>query len=375
VNRLRIPFIRPTIPAPEEWLPFLRPSYEAKRFSNFGPASRELEERLQARFAVGDRAFVLTSSATSGLAAMLLALNIRGRVVLPAFTFPATMRAVQMAGCIPALCDVDPITWEMSCKTLEPLLAQGRVGAVVPVRAFGLCRDHDPLVRRCAADGIPVIIDSAASFGGQIRPGNWAGSQGVAEVFSFHATKVFGIGEGGAICLDQSLAADVRSALNFGIAPKATGRGLNGKLSEFAAAIGLAVLDRFDDFMCHRRHLGARYIERLSRLGELILPSSVGDTVWQCFPVLLSDELDADEFVTLAMRQGVELRRYYHPALSLCGEQGSAGAPLDTSRELASSMVCLPVYSDMSLLEQDEIIKCVEETLSTLSRRGRLPSH
>jgi dTDP-4-amino-4,6-dideoxygalactose transaminase len=237
------------MPPPAEWLPFLMESYATKRSSNFGPASQKLEDRLSSRFADGNRVFLLASSATTGLAAMLLALNIRGRVVLPAFTFPATMRAVQMAGCTPVLCDVDPVTWEMSVETLEPVLRQDRVAAVLPVRAFGFCRDYEPLVGPCAAAGIPVIVDSAAGFGGQIGSERSIGSQAIAEVFSFHATKVFGIGEGGAICVDQSLVDDVRSALNFGIAPKATSRGLNGKLSEFAAAIGLAVLDSFDDFV------------------------------------------------------------------------------------------------------------------------------
>ncbi len=358
------------MPAPEEWLPYLRESYAVKRFSNFGPASQELEERLLAKCGFEKRAFLLASSATSGLAAMLLALDIRGRVVLPAFTFPATLRAVQMAGCTPVLCDVDPATWEMTIETLEPALVEGPVHAVVPVRAFGFCRDQEPLVRRCAADGIPVILDSAGAFGGQIDASRWVGSQAVAEVFSFHATKVFGIGEGGAICVDQALAGDARSALNFGIAPQATGRGLNGKLAEFPAAIGLALLERFDDYVRHRRALAARYLEKLSHYPEFRLPCRTGNSVWQCFPALLSDDLDAGEFVRLALRQGLELRRYYHPVLSLAGEQESAaGVPLATSAELAARMICLPIYSDMSLREQDEVIACVEEILVTLAHR------
>jgi dTDP-4-amino-4,6-dideoxygalactose transaminase len=247
------------------------------------------------------------------------------------------------------------------------VLADGPVAAVLPVRAFGLCRDHEQLVRKCASTGIPVIIDSAAALGGEITSGNSLGSQGRAEVFSLHATKVFGIGEGGAICVDQSLAEDVRSALNFGIAPHATGRGFNGKLSEFAAAVGLAVLDRFDDFVRQRRELAAQYLEALSRCPELTLPRDRGNPVWQCFPVLLPHGLDAAEFVTLALQKGVELRRYYHPVLSLCGEKEPAPpVSLATSAWLASQMVCLPIYSDMSIDEQNEVIQCVKEILFTL---------
>ena len=365
MNSPRIPFLRPTVPAPDQWLPFLRESYRINRFSNFGPACLLLERRLSERFGNAERTFLLTSSGTSGLAAALLARRIRGRVALPAFTFPATMRAVEMAGCTPVLCDVDPVTWEMSPATLEPLLAAGYVDAVIPVRVFGLCRDHSALVQKCQESGVPVIMDSAAAFGGQLTPGEWVGCQGIAEVFSFHATKVFGIGEGGAICVEKALAEDVRSALNFGLAPKATGRGLNGKLSEFAAAVGLAVLDCLDESVARRRTVAARYLEELARCPDLTLPQGCGNPVWQCFPLLLPDRVDADEFVKLSSQREIEIRRYYHPALSPChtGESAPAAA-LDISRRLAAKMVCLPLYSDMSIQEQDEVIACVEQIVN-----------
>jgi len=345
------------MPAPAEWLPFLRASYQANRFTNFGPANRLLEERLTERFGMRGRTLVLASSATSGLAAMLLALGVRGRVAIPAFTFPATLRAVEMAGCTPVVCDVDQVTWEMTPATLEQALAAGRVDAVMPVRAFGLGRDHAALARRCEEAGIAMIVDAAAGFGGKLASGEWLGGQGTAEVFSFHATKVFGIGEGGAIALDEALADDVRSALNFGIGPKAIGRGLNGKLNEFAAAVGLAMLERFAELVARRREVAARYLEELEQSG-VTLPACFGDPVWQCFPVLLPEHADAEDFVRRARERDIELRRYYHPALTASG-----AASLETSLRLAAKMVCLPVYSDMSGAEQDEVIACVEEIL------------
>ncbi|MFB3827553.1 MAG: DegT/DnrJ/EryC1/StrS family aminotransferase [Bryobacteraceae bacterium] len=356
------------MPEPAEWIPFLAASYAEKRFSNFGPAARLLEERLTEKYATRGRTYVLTASATTGLAAVLMAAGIRGRVALPAFTFPATLQAVRMARCTPVLCDVDPETWEMSPATLQPALALG-VDAVMPVRAFGFCRNLQPLASMCHQAGVPMVIDSAAAFGGQLDSGEWAGAQGIAEVFSFHATKVFGIGEGGLISVDSALAEQVRRALNFGIRARGVGPGLNGKLAEFAAAVGLAALTHMDEFVARRQTLAAHYLSALSAYPRLTFPAHPGKTVWQCYPVLLPDDLNAASFVEQALEGGVEIRRYYHPALAYEDLEQSFTISLRVSQDLAHRMVCLPLYSDMSAEEQEEILQTISLAFRGLPQR------
>jgi len=138
-DAFRYPFIRPVVPAPELWLPFLEPAYAERRFANGGPAATRLEQELTAAYGRGREA-VVVSSGTAGLVAALLALDVTGRVVLPSFTFAATAYAVALAGCEPVFCEVSRDTWELDPAALA-LALEGDVAAVLHVRPFGLCRN------------------------------------------------------------------------------------------------------------------------------------------------------------------------------------------------------------------------------------------
>jgi dTDP-4-amino-4,6-dideoxygalactose transaminase len=189
-----LPFIRPTIPPPDAWLPYLQEAYQQRRFANFGPLATRLEHALTDKYGNGQREAVLVASGTAGLTAALLALNVRGKVVMPAFTFPATAHAALCAGCQPLLCDVSPQTWELDPGALSRLLQRETVGAVIHVRAFGFCRDLNEIEDVVRPFGVPLLVDAAAALGGQTAQGAYVGCQGDLEVFSLHATKVFEIG-------------------------------------------------------------------------------------------------------------------------------------------------------------------------------------
>ena len=113
------PFIRPTIPPPEAWLDVLAAAYEERRYSNFGPVGSRLEQELEQKYLSPDRSAVLVSSGTAGLIAVLLALDVRGAVAMPSFTFPATASAVALAGCRRLFVDVSSETWELDLAQLE----------------------------------------------------------------------------------------------------------------------------------------------------------------------------------------------------------------------------------------------------------------
>lgn len=356
-----IPFIRPTLPSPEAWLPFLRASYAARYFSNGGPCARQLEAALTQKYAPPHREAILVSNGTSGLTAALLALGIHGPVVVPAFTFPATAQAVLAAGCIPVFCDVSPATWELDPQSLTTILASQTIQAIIHVRAFGFCQDLTPIEAIAAAHALPLIVDAAAALGGRLPQGSYAGSQGALEVFSLHATKVFGIGEGGVIFAPSGRCADkIRTTIHFGLENgMVTGRGINGKLSEFSAAVGLALLENIDNFIAHRAHKARHYASRLATRIALAHPEAPGTPPWQSFPVLL-DPKDADlstaQVVAACKKRGLEIKRYYHPALHTQACFAS-GARLPHSEKLADRMVCLPIYSDMTTEENESVIQ------------------
>jgi len=362
-----LPFLRTNLPSPDEFLPFLEASYKSGRFSNFGPCASRLELELTERFGDGKRQVVLVASCTIGLSLTLLAMGIRRRVVVPSFTFPATAHAVLAAGCEPVFVDVHPQTWELDPEALQHCLASvPEVGAIIHVRAFGLCRDLSEVEGICRLAGLPLIVDAAAAFGGRLDTGHPVGMQGDAEVFSFHATKVFGIGEGGAVLVPRSLAESIRRASNFGLYEGSVIQaGSNGKLSEFSAAVGLAVLSRFDAAIGSRRAIADRYAAALLAHNNSGLPIRVGSPTWQTFPVCLTHGQDGDA-TALAMRDhGIEVRRYYSPPLHLMPFFSSnARGPLKVSERLSSKMICLPIYSDMTIVEQESVISAAVSTFS-----------
>lgn len=356
----KIPFIRPSLPAPERWLPFLAQSYAARMYSNSGPAALHLEAALAEKYGRG-RAAVLAGNATLGLTAALLAAGVRGPVLVPAFTFSASAHAIVQAGCSPVFCDVSPETWEMTPEILETACGQTQIAAVMPVRAFGLCRDLGPLAQAAQRQGLPMIVDSAAALGGRLEDGSHAGGQGAVEVFSLHATKVFGVGEGGALLCDEAMKQHIKRICNFGqhqgeiLEP-----GLNGKMSEMHAAVGLAVLEDIDLAIAHRQKIAARYRAELSGLGWLRHPLACGAAPYQTYPLLMDSADRVEQVLAGCAARGVELRRYYRPALHLA-PAFSRYLRLATlhAESLADRMLCLPVYSDMTADEQGQVIEAL----------------
>lgn len=363
-----LPFIRPAFPEPESWLPHLQASFRARRFSNFGPCHELLESRLSERYAVAERQAVLVANGTAGLTAALLALGVRGRVAVPSFTFPATAHAVAAAGCTPVLCDVDQQTWELTPDTLRQRIRTEGLAGIVHVRAFGFCRDLAPMEQLASDLGIPLVVDAAAALGGQLDDSRPAGIQGSAEVFSLHATKVFAIGEGGLVVTTPDLARRIRQVVNFGMRDGTVdSAGINGKLSELGAAVGLAMLERLDGHVRHRQALAQRYADALSREPRVSLAMSPGRTPWQTFPVrVLGAEPDRTvrAIVEGCLARGVELRRYYFPALHATPYFSPlVDAQPGISAGLSDAMICLPIYSDMSDNEQDEVLAAFRQSL------------
>jgi dTDP-4-amino-4,6-dideoxygalactose transaminase len=357
-----IRFIRPTVPEPEAWLPHLRSSYEQRVFANSGPAALRFEAALADRYASADREVILVANCTCGIAAALLAAGASGRVVVPAFTFPATAQAVLQSGCLPVFCDVSRETWEMDPGALEEVLARYRASAVVHVRAFGFCRDLEAIAAVAERHGARLIIDGAAALGGRLENGAFVGQQGDAEAFSMHVTKVFGVGEGGVVFASRQHAARLRQACNFGLAKgDVVMRGLNAKLSDFHAAIGLALLDRIDGYIDRRREVANRYDRVFAACAWATRAVNIGAPPMQMYPLLTASARHAEALVEASLPRGVELRRYYRPAL----HQASAFASferghLEVAEDLASRIVCLPVYSDMTDAEIDFVIGTVK---------------
>ena len=352
-------FIRPAVPSAERWTRYLEPAYRRRHYSNFGPVNQAFEAAMAARFGNG-RAAVTASSATSGLTIALSALGVRGRVLVPSFTFAATALSVQAAGCVPVFCDCSPQSLQVPAGAVaDALRSIGEISAILVVRPFGITEDLDELENLARDHGCQIVIDAAAALG---SPNANGAASGLAEVFSLHATKCFAIGEGGLILAPTVLEEALRRAQNFGfVAQETVHFAVNGKMSEFHAAIGLAVLEDFGQAIRHRQKVAQRYAAVLGTSAKVSRVWPVQLSPWSTYPVLLNPDIELAAVLAEALRRGVEVRNYYRPLHRMPHFQNDIrSGSLFHTEDVASRMVCLPVYSDMTEQEQDEILDCLD---------------
>ncbi|MGH6922957.1 MAG: DegT/DnrJ/EryC1/StrS family aminotransferase [Propylenella sp.] len=361
--------IVPDMPAPTEYLPLLEEIAQNGWYSNFGPLAQRLEAGLLEMTGAPEETCVTCCNATAGLSAALLATDRTRQVLLPAFTFPASLGAVRAAGMIPVAVDVDPDGWTLAPDLLGRALAGTGAGLVMLVAPFGMSRDWDAELEVCRKHGAAVVIDNASGLGGP-RPAKPRGED-VFEVFSMHATKPFAVGEGGAVFAHRLHDAALRSALNFALKshaePRGPAWGFNGKMSEFHAAVGIAQLRRIGNIVERRRAMAAAYRDRLARYPEVGHPQDVGCAPWQFFPILLPSRMAAELFIETAAAAGIEIRGYYRPSLSHWPRTQCFDA-CPVAEDLADRMCVLPVRSAADDSAVGEIVDLVLDALGrTLS--------
>jgi dTDP-4-amino-4,6-dideoxygalactose transaminase len=352
---------RPTGP---EFLQLMNGVIEARWFTNNGALVLRLEEALRARLGVGFCAAFCNG--TTALQAALRALDLRGEVLTTPFTFPATVHAIQWNGLTPVFCDVDPDTYNLDAARAAELVTD-RTAAVVPVHVFGNPCDVVAIDRLAAACGLRVVYDAAHALG-VLHRGRPIGNWGDLSILSFHATKLFHTAEGGAVVGRDAARFGVLALLrNFGIVSEeeVQGVGVNGKLSELHAALGLALLPGLDDEIAARGRLVQRYRARLSDIPGLRFQRLADDTVPNNAHFTLEVDADAfglsrDELHAALRAENVVTRKYFHP---LCSENASyrtlpSARPdnLPNARRLATRVMCLPLYGDLPADDVDAIV-------------------
>lgn len=353
----RYPFIRASPPNLSRVAHYFHSAVESGQYSNFGPVSRTFEIDV-AGILLGAPSATACSSATSGLTAALISADARASVAIPAFTFPATLSAVQSAGLNPVLVDVDEFTGVMSCASLEASLARTHCDAVIVVRPYGIWTDISDIADMCQRRGIHLIVDNAAGLGVDLDIVNRFRIRNSIEVFSLHATKPFGVGEGGIIAAPTQIQGRIRTALNFGIDPISHSnsfRGINGKMSELTAAVALAALEGISNRVLIRQTMASGYIARAEAAGYELYCTDFGRSPWQCFPIRISIKIEMDRLISACAARGLQVRRYYRPVLAQYCEN---------STKLSDTTLCLPIYDDENANRIDEIWSAFSEAIN-----------
>lgn len=289
--------------------------------SSEGPFVKQFESQFAAR--VGRKHGIAVCNGTAALDAAIEALGIGpgDEVIMPTFTIISCIGQIIRSGAKPVLVDSDPITWNMNVSQVESKITP-RTKAIMAVHIYGLPVDMDPILDIAKNYGLKVLED-AAQMHGQTYKGRPCGSIGDISTFSFYPNKHITTGEGGMIVTDDDrLAEDCRSLRNLCFKPQKRfvhdRLGWNLRLTNLQAALGLAQLERLDEFVTKKRAIGRQYTEMLSDLPGLQLPlagTNYADNIYWVYGLVLSDKmgLDAEEAMNILTSNGIGSRPFFYP--------------------------------------------------------------
>jgi len=353
------------VPDEAEFAARVHSVFEATWFTNHGKLVRELEEELRAHLHVGFLAAFCNG--TTALQVALRGLKLRGEVITTPFTFPATIHALHWCGLTPVFADIDPRTYNLDPASAAGVVT-GDTSALLPVHCFGNPCDVRGFDALAAEYGLKVVYDAAHAFGVE-HLGRPIGCWGDLSILSFHATKVFHTAEGGAVIgADASYYDDLAMLRNFAIVneDEVRGTGVNGKLSEIHAALGLTILETALREFDLRGRLSEHYSARLADVEGVKIRAPEEDTTHNhsYFPIEIDEErfgLSRDE-VNLALRaENIFARKYFFP---LCSENeayrnhpSAHPSRLPHAHRLATRILCLPNYGDLGIAGADRIVE------------------
>ncbi len=308
---------RPNIGNREKFFERMNDMFDRRWLTNNGIFAQELEKRISEFLQV--KHCILVCNATVGLEILVRALEWQGEVIVPSFTFIATAHALQWLGVKPVFCDIDPQTHNLDPQCVEALISPRTTG-ILGVHVWGRPCAIKELTQIAQKHALKLAFDAAHAFGCSYQ-GRMIGSFGEAEVLSFHATKFFNSFEGGAIITNNDiLAAKLRSMTNFGFQgyDNVVSLGTNGKMTEAAAAMGLASLDALDQFIDTNRQNYHAYRRELDGIPgvRLISYNESEKNNYQYIIVEIDGEqstLTRDQINDILHAENVLSRRYFFP--------------------------------------------------------------
>jgi dTDP-4-amino-4,6-dideoxygalactose transaminase len=363
-----IPVTKPYLPNREKLNQYIDGIYERNWLTNNGPLTQELTHRLEEYLGVEN--LLLVSNGTLALQIAYHALGINepvngepAQAITTPFTFIATASSLKWDGIDPVFADIDPETWCLAPDNIEAAI-NPNTRAIVPVHVFGNACDVEAIDAIAQKHNLKVIYDAAHAFGVKYK-GESLLKHGDAATLSFHATKLFHTGEGGAIVFKRKEDLErAKKMINFGITGPETidELGINAKMNELQAAMGLCVLDEMEENLTARAEVWHRYQKTLSKTLQLQDKHQALSYNYAYFPVVFNSEEQAVRVAAALKENGVLARRYFYPSLESV-ECLEAKADQPVSKDIASRILCLPVYSSMPAEILEKITGVVTEVI------------
>ncbi|HPS19404.1 MAG TPA: DegT/DnrJ/EryC1/StrS family aminotransferase [Candidatus Omnitrophota bacterium] len=335
---------------------YINKVYDSGWITNNGEFCKELELRLKNY--LGVRNLILVANGTLALQLAYKALDVKEKAITTPFSFVATTNSLLWERIEPVFADIDPRKWTISPEQIEKNMTPEITG-IVPVHVFGNACDVEDIKRIADKNGLKVIYDAAHAFGVKYK-GKSLFEWGDVSVLSFHATKLFHTIEGGAvITADDEIADKIRLFRNFGITGQESVKcvGINAKMNEFQAIMGLCVLDDIEEISEKRKKVWMSYYNKLKDIVNLQEINKKGSNNYGYFPILFKNETTAIKAQKKLNNKNIFPRRYFYPSLDTL-PYVDHGPEMAVSRDVASRVLCLPMHGEIT--EQTIAVVCKE---------------
>ena len=363
---------QPFLPPLKEFQPYLEQIWTNKVLTNGGPFHQQLEADLCDYLGVAHLA--LCANATIGLVIALQALEVKNEVITTPYSFVATSHSLLWNGLKPVFVDIDPLTLNIDAAKIRVAITP-RTTAIMAMHCYGNPCAVDAIQAIAREFNLKVIYDAAHAFAVK-HNGHSVLRHGDLAVLSFHATKVFNTFEGGAIiCPDLKTKQHIDNLKNFGFVNETTviAAGINGKMSEINAALGLLQLKHVDGTLAKRQVVDEIYRQALQDVpGITCLATPVGTTPnHSYFPILVGADypLNRDMLHQKFKDCNIYTRRYFYPLISSFpmyeGIPSAAPENLPAATVAAQNVLCLPIYPALSEQDQSRIIQVIHDNLVT----------
>lgn len=365
-----IPVTKPFLPSREKLDKYIDGIYERQWLTNNGVLVQELTQKLEAYLGVEN--LLLVSNGTLALQIAYRALGIADsnpgsnpEAITTPFTFIATASSLKWEGVQPVFTDIDPNSWCLNPEAIEAAITPN-TRAIVPVHVFGNACDVEAIDSIAARHNLKVVYDASHAFGVRFKQQSLL-SYGNAATLSFHATKLFHTIEGGAIVFKHKEDLErAKKLINFGITgpERIEELGINAKMNEFQAAMGLCVLDEIEANLNARAAVTRYYDEHLPASLQRQKLHSAANANHAYMPVVFESEAQALTVLNRLSESGITARRYFYPSLDQVELGMGTGQTMYVSRDIASRILCLPIYADLKSEELFRITDIVKEVVT-----------
>ncbi len=354
-----------SMPTLEEYIDEIKDLWETKWLTNHGSKHTLLEEQL-CQYLKCKNISLFCNGHTALFNAIKL-MNLQGEVITTPFTFASTTHAIVQNGLKPVFCDIKETDYTIDADKIEELITPN-TSAIVAVHVYGNPCDVEKIENIAKKHHLKVIYDAAHAFGVYYK-GNSLVNYGDISMLSFHATKVYNTIEGGACVYNNDYWYQTLYEMkDFGISGKDSVNliGMNGKMNEFQAAMGLCNLKHIEEEIEKRKKVFMRYIENLKNVDGIKIPIIRGDVQlnYSYFPIVIKDgySLTRDELIEKLNEENIYPRKYFYPLVSdfACYKNDYDSSKTPIAKDIANRVMTLPLYADLDLADVDFICHIIK---------------